>query len=79
MISARKSLVDEQGKAQDGFLRANDIYNLRLPAELVGLTRGFMYAGAARVINCSGLDVETEAMALALLWEVCPEIKGYQA
>lgn len=63
------SLVDEQGKPQDGFLRANDIYNLKLPAELVvlsacqsglgkeikgegliGLTRGFMYAGAARVV-----------------------------
>src|SRR5688572_21226464 len=63
------SMVDEQGKAQDGFLRTNDIYNLKLPAELVvlsacqtglgkemkgegliGLTRGFMYAGAARVV-----------------------------
>jgi CHAT domain-containing protein len=63
------SMVDEQGKGQDGFLRANDIYNLKLPAELVvlsacqtglgkeikgeglvGLTRGFMYAGAARVV-----------------------------
>jgi CHAT domain-containing protein len=63
------SMVDEQGKAQDGFLRANDIYNLKLPAELVvlsacqtglgkeikgeglvGITRGFMYAGAARVV-----------------------------
>jgi CHAT domain-containing protein len=63
------SMVDEQGKSQDGFLRANDIYNLKLPAELVvlsacqtglgkeikgeglvGLTRGFMYAGAARVV-----------------------------
>ena len=63
------SLVDEQGKPQDGFLRAHDIYNLKLPAELVvlsacetglgkavtgegleGLTRGFMYAGARRVI-----------------------------
>ncbi len=63
------SMVDEQGQPQDGFLRANDIYNLRLPAELVvlsacqtglgkeikgeglvGLTRGFMYAGAARVV-----------------------------
>ncbi|MBK9708848.1 MAG: CHAT domain-containing protein [Acidobacteria bacterium] len=63
------SLIDEQGKQQDGFLRANDIYNLKLPAELVvlsacqtglgkevrgeglvGLTRGFMYAGAARVV-----------------------------
>jgi CHAT domain-containing protein/tetratricopeptide (TPR) repeat protein len=63
------SLVDEEGKAKDGFLRAHEIYNLDLPAELivlsacqtglgkeikgeglVGLTRGFMYAGAARVV-----------------------------
>ncbi|HJP95591.1 MAG TPA: CHAT domain-containing protein [Pyrinomonadaceae bacterium] len=63
------SLVDEQGKPQDGFLRTHDIYNLKLPAELVvlsacetglgkdvkgegleGLMRGFMYAGARRVI-----------------------------
>jgi CHAT domain-containing protein/uncharacterized protein HemY len=63
------SMLDAEGKAQDGFLRANDIYNLKLPAELVvlsacqtglgkeirgeglvGLTRGFMYAGAARVV-----------------------------
>jgi CHAT domain-containing protein len=62
------SLVDEQGRPQDGFLRAHDVYNLKLPAELVtlsacqtglgkeikgeglvGLTRGFMHAGAARV------------------------------
>ena len=63
------SLVDERGKPQDGFLRTHDIYNLKLPAELVvlsacetglgkevkgegldGLTRGFMYAGARRVV-----------------------------
>lgn len=63
------SMVDEQGKPQDGFLRTHDIYNLKLPAELVvlsacetglgkdvtgegleGLTRGFMYAGARRVV-----------------------------
>lgn len=63
------SLVDEHGNAQDGFLRAHEIYNLKLPADLVvlsacqtglgkeykgeglvGLTRGFMYAGAARVV-----------------------------
>jgi CHAT domain-containing protein len=69
------SLVDEQGRPQDGFLRMHEIFNLRLPAELVvlsacqtglgkeikgeglvGLTRGFMYAGAARVV--------------ASLWEV---------
>jgi CHAT domain-containing protein/Tfp pilus assembly protein PilF len=69
------SLVDRQGKPQDGFLQLHDVYNLDLPAELVvlsacqtglgkavwgeglvGLTRGFMYAGAKRVV--------------ASLWEV---------
>ncbi|MCI0489519.1 MAG: CHAT domain-containing protein [Blastocatellia bacterium] len=63
------SLIDENGKSQDGFLRMHEIYNLRIPAEvvvlsacqtglgkefrgegLVGLTRGFMYAGAQRVV-----------------------------
>ncbi len=63
------SLVDKEGRQQDGFLRLQDIYNLKLPAELVarsacqtglgkeikgegliGLTRGFMYAGAPRVV-----------------------------
>jgi CHAT domain-containing protein len=63
------SLVDEQGRTEDGFLRAHELYNLNLPAELVvlsacqtglgkqirgegmiGLTRGFMHAGAARVV-----------------------------
>jgi CHAT domain-containing protein/tetratricopeptide (TPR) repeat protein len=62
------SLVDEKGKPQDGFLRLHEIFNLKLPADLivlsacqtalgkeirgeglVGLTRGFMYAGASRV------------------------------
>ena len=63
------SLVDEQGRSQDGFLRLHDLYNLNLSADLVvlsacqtalgkeimgeglvGLTRGFMYAGAPRVV-----------------------------
>jgi CHAT domain-containing protein len=63
------SLVDEQGRPQNGFLRLYDIYNLKLAADLVvlsacqtalgkavrgegivGLTRGFMYAGARRVV-----------------------------
>ncbi len=63
------SLYDEKGRERDGFLRLNQIYNLRLANELVvlsacstalgkdvrgegliGLTRGFMYAGAPRVI-----------------------------
>jgi CHAT domain-containing protein/Tfp pilus assembly protein PilF len=63
------SLVDKQGKTRDGFLRLQDIYDMKLRADLVvlsgcetglgeeingeglvGLTRGFMYAGASRVI-----------------------------
>ena len=64
------SLYDKQGKAQDGFLRPHDIYNLKLPVDLVvlsacstalgkeivdeglvGLVRGFMYAGSLRVLT----------------------------
>jgi CHAT domain-containing protein len=75
------SLFDEQGRAQDGFLRLHDIYNLRLPADLVvlsacstglgkdvkgeglvGLTRGFMYAGASGVV-ASLWKVDDEATA----------------
>ena len=64
------SLVDEQGKPQNGYLLAPEIYNLKLPATelvvlsacqtglgreirgegIIGLTRGFMYAGAPRVV-----------------------------
>ena len=32
------SLVDEQGRPQEGFLRMHEIFNLRLPAELVVLS-----------------------------------------
>jgi CHAT domain-containing protein/tetratricopeptide (TPR) repeat protein len=63
------SLVNKRGEAEDGFLRAHEVFNLKLPAEvvvlsacqtgigkevkgegLVSLTRGFMYAGAPRVV-----------------------------
>lgn len=62
------SLVNRDGRLQDGILRLHEIYNLRWQADLVvlsacqtalgkhikgegfiGLTRGFMYAGAPRV------------------------------
>jgi CHAT domain-containing protein/tetratricopeptide (TPR) repeat protein len=63
------SLINREGKSQDGFLRLYEIYNLQLNADLVvlsacetglgkeikgegliGLTRGFMYSGAPRVV-----------------------------
>lgn len=63
------SLFDKNGDPQDGFLRLDDLFNLKLNADLVvlsacktglgkeargegliGLARGFMYAGAPRVV-----------------------------
>jgi CHAT domain-containing protein len=63
------SMFDKRGQPQDGFLRLHDIYDLRLPVDLVvlsacntalgkpvkgeglvGIVRGFMYAGASRVV-----------------------------
>jgi CHAT domain-containing protein len=63
------SLFDQNGSAQEGYLRLLDIYNLEMRSDLVvlsacetalgkeirgegivGLTRGFMYAGAPTVI-----------------------------
>ena len=63
------SLVNPAGEPVNGFLRLNDIYNMKLNADLVvlsacqtalgkevrgegliGLTRGFMYAGSPRVV-----------------------------
>ena len=63
------SLLDENERPANGFLRLNDIFNLDLAANLVvlsacqtglgenirgeglvGLTRGFMYAGSPRVV-----------------------------
>lgn len=75
------SLVDEEGRVRDGFLRLNDIYNLRLNSSLVvlsacetalgkeirgegivGLTRGFMFAGTPSVV-ASLWRVEDKATA----------------
>jgi CHAT domain-containing protein len=75
------SMLDEEGRPQNGFLRLHDIYNLDLPVELVvlsacnsglgkqvrgeglvGIVRGFMYAGAERVV--------------ASLWKVDDEATG---
>jgi CHAT domain-containing protein len=63
------TMFDEEGRAQNGFLRTHEVFNLNLSADvvvlsacqtglgkeirgegLVGLTRGFMYAGSPRVV-----------------------------
>lgn len=78
------SLVDRNGRSKDGFLSLEDIYNLKLSADLVvlsacqsalgkeiagegllGLTRGFMYAGASRVV-ASLWQVSDEATAVLM-------------
>ncbi|HZJ55301.1 MAG TPA: CHAT domain-containing tetratricopeptide repeat protein [Myxococcaceae bacterium] len=64
------SLVDARGEAQNGFLRLQDVYQMRIDADLVvlsacqtalgkpvsgeglvGLTRGFIHAGARQVLS----------------------------
>ncbi|HLJ86941.1 MAG TPA: CHAT domain-containing protein [Candidatus Angelobacter sp.] len=75
------SLVDRRGRPKDGFLDLQDIYNMKLPVDLVvlsacdtglgeeisgegfiGLTRGFIYAGASRIVS-SLWSVPDEATA----------------
>jgi CHAT domain-containing protein/Flp pilus assembly protein TadD len=83
------SLVDEQGKPLNGFLRLTDIFNLKLAADLVvlsacqtglgqnvqgegivGLTRGFMYAGAKRVVvSLWSVDDEGTATFMASFYQ----------
>jgi CHAT domain-containing protein/Tfp pilus assembly protein PilF len=75
------SLMNQNGEPQPGFLRAHEVYTLRLPVDLVvlsacrtglgkelkgeglvGLSRGFMYAGARRVaVSLWKIDDEATA------------------
>jgi len=57
------SLVDQQGNAQDGFLRAHEIYNLNLPAELVVLSA--CQTGLGKEIKGEGLVGLTQAFMYA--------------
>lgn len=83
------SLFDENGRPQDGFLRMHEIFNLKLPADLVvlsacqtalgkqvkgegliGLTRGFMYAGAQRVVaSLWQVDDQATAQLMRLFYQ----------
>ncbi len=69
------SLVDDDGRARDGFLRLNDIYNLRLPAELVVLSA--CRTGLGKEMRGEGLIGLTRAFMYAgaprlitSLWQV---------
>lgn len=57
------SLVDQEGKPQDGFLRVQDIYNLNLPAELVVLSA--CETGLGKDVTGEGLDGLTRAFMYA--------------
>ena len=79
------SLVNKSGGEQDGFLKAYEVYHIKLNADLVvlsscrtalgkevrgegllSLTRGFMYAGASRVL-ASLWNVSDEATAQLMI------------
>jgi CHAT domain-containing protein len=69
------SLVSEQGKAQDGFLRAHDLFNLKLPVELVVLSA--CQTGLGKPMRGEGLLGLTRSFmyagaprVVASLWDV---------
>lgn len=69
------SLVDKDGRPRDGFIRVRDIYNMRIPADLVVLSacrtalgkevRGEGVIGLARAFSYAGSQ-----RVLATLWDV---------
>ncbi|MCC5629840.1 CHAT domain-containing protein [Nostoc sphaeroides CHAB 2801] len=69
------SLVDKQGKAQKGFLRLNDIFNLDLPAELIVLSAcesgvGQEVKGEGLVGLTRGLMYAGSPRVIVSLWKV---------
>ena len=83
------SLYDQQGRSIDGFLRLNEVFNLRLPVDLVvlsacqsgqgklisgeglvGLARGFLYAGAASmVVSLWSVDDQATAELMSRFYQ----------
>ncbi len=57
------SMFDKEGKPQDGFLRTHDIYNLKLPAELVVLSA--CETGLGKEVTGEGLEGLTRAFMYA--------------
>ena len=75
------SLYDEKGQAQDGFLRLHDIYNLRLPAELVVLSAcstalGKQVKGEGLTGMVRGFFYAGAKRVVASLWKVDDEATG---
>jgi CHAT domain-containing protein/Tfp pilus assembly protein PilF len=69
------SMRDRDGKSQDGFLRLHDIYNLKLPADLIVLSA--CNTGLGRIIKGEGLIGLTRGFmhagsprVVASLWRV---------
>jgi CHAT domain-containing protein len=72
------SLVDEQGRQQDGFLRAPDIYNMKLSADLVVLSAcrtalGKQIKGEGLVGLVRGFMYSGAPRVVASLWDVKDE------
>ncbi len=72
------SMVDQKGEPQDGFLRLHDIYNLKLPVDLVVLSA--CQTGLGKDVKGEGLIGLTRAFmyagasgVVASLWEVDDE------
>lgn len=57
------SLFDEKGKPEDGFLRTHDVYNLKLPAELVVLSA--CETGLGKDVQGEGIEGLTRAFMYA--------------
>ena len=75
------SLFDEGGRAQDGFLRLRDIYNLRLPADLIVLSAcdtalGRQVKGEGLVGMVRGFFHAGALRVVASLWKVDDEATG---
>ena len=75
------SLYDEKGQAQDGFLRLHDIYNLRLPAELVVLSAcstalGREVKGEGLTGMVRGFFYAGAKRVVASLWKVDDDATG---